>query len=130
MDDPRTPLSRARGLGAAKRGVGHFIGQRVSGAALVILLCWGLSQTPFLVGGGYDFARTWLASPLNAALISLLLAVGLYHARLGMAVIIEDYVHAPITRTALLILNVFVAAALGVVGIVSLLKVAFMGGGG
>lgn len=130
MADLRTPLARARGLGSAKSGVAHFIGQRVSGAALVILLCWGFSQTPFLVAGGYDFARAWLGHPLNAALLSLLLGVGLYHAQLGMRVIIEDYFAAPITRTALLVLNLFVTAALAVVGIVSLLKVAFLGGGG
>jgi succinate dehydrogenase / fumarate reductase membrane anchor subunit len=128
MADLRTPLSRARGLGSAKRGVGHFIGQRVSAAALVILICWAFSQTPGLIAGGYDGARAWLAAPLNAALASLLAAVGFYHAQLGMQVIIEDYFQQPLTRTGLLILNAFVGWAAAAVAVISLLKVAFGGG--
>lgn len=128
MADLRTPLRRARGLGSAKHGVGHFIGQRVSAAALVILICWAFAQTPGLAKGGYDGARAWLASPVNAALASLLALTGFYHAKLGMQVIIEDYVEQPMTRTGLLVLNVFVAWAAAAVAVISLLKVAFSGG--
>jgi succinate dehydrogenase / fumarate reductase membrane anchor subunit len=128
MADLRTPLGRARGLGSAKHGVGHFIGQRVSGAALVILICWAFSQTPFLIAGGYDWSRAWLAAPLHAALASLLAVVGFYHAQLGMRVVIEDYV-AGISRTALLVANAFVGWAAAAVAVISLLKVAFAGGG-
>jgi succinate dehydrogenase / fumarate reductase membrane anchor subunit len=129
MADLRTPLNRARGLGSAKHGVGHFIGQRVSAAALVILICWAFSQTPGLVAGGYDGARTWLAVPLNAALASLLAAVGFYHAQLGMQVVIEDYVETAMPRAALLVANAFVAWTAAAVAVISLLKVAFAGGG-
>jgi succinate dehydrogenase / fumarate reductase membrane anchor subunit len=129
MADLRTPLNRARGLGSAKHGVGHFIGQRVSAAALVILICWSFSQTPFLAAGGYDGARAWLASPLNAALASLTLLTGFYHAQLGMRVVIEDYIERQGARTLLLVLNVFVAWAAAAVAVISLLKVAFIGGG-
>ena len=128
MADQRTPLSRARGLGSAKHGVGHFIGQRVSAVALVILICWAFAQTPGLAKGGYDGARAWLASPVNAAMASLLALAGFYHAQLGMRVVIEDYIARPTTRTGLLILNVFVAGAAATVAIISLLKVAFGGG--
>lgn len=129
MADLRTPLSRARGLGSAKHGVGNFIGQRVSAAALVILMCWAFSQTPGLAVGGYDAARTWLAHPLNAALASLLAVTGFYHAQLGMRVIIEDYIEGAIPRTALLVANAFVAWTAAAVAVISLLKVAFAGGG-
>jgi succinate dehydrogenase / fumarate reductase, membrane anchor subunit len=129
MSDLRTPLRRVRGYGSAKHGVTHFLHQRITGAALVLLICWGFSQTPFLVGGGFDYAQGWLASPLNAALASLLLAVGLYHGKLGMQVVIEDYIAKPGTRTALLVLNTFVAFAFAAVGVVALLKTAFSGGG-
>ena len=128
MADQRTPLSRARGLGSAKHGVGHFIGQRVSAVALVILICWAFAQTPGLAKGGYDGARAWLASPVNAALASLLALAGFYHAQLGMRVVIEDYIARPTTRTGLLVLNTLVAGAAAVVAIISLLKVAFGGG--
>jgi succinate dehydrogenase / fumarate reductase membrane anchor subunit len=129
MADLRTPLNRARGLGSAKHGVGHFIGQRVSAVALVILICWAFAQTPGLAAGGYDGARLWLASPVNAALASLTLVTGFYHAQLGMRVVIEDYFEQPAARTVLLILNAFVAWAAAAVGVISLLKVAFGGVG-
>ncbi|HEY2179741.1 MAG TPA: succinate dehydrogenase, hydrophobic membrane anchor protein [Caulobacteraceae bacterium] len=124
MGDYRTPLRRARGLGSAKHGVGHFIAQRVSAVALVLLVCWGFSQTPFLVRGGHDFARAWLASPLNATLLILLAGVGFYHGQIGMQVIIEDYVDRGAGRTALLILNAFVWLAAAALTTVSLLLVA------
>jgi succinate dehydrogenase / fumarate reductase membrane anchor subunit len=129
MADLRTPLNRARGLGSAKHGVGHFIGQRVSAVALVILICWAFASTPGLAAGGYDGARGWLASPVNAALASLTLMTGLYHAQLGMRVVIEDYFDKPAARTVLLIANAFVAWSAAAVGVISLLKVAFGGVG-
>jgi succinate dehydrogenase / fumarate reductase membrane anchor subunit len=126
--DLRTPLNRARGLGSAKHGVGHFISQRVSAVALVVLICWSFAQTPELVSGGYDGARDWLASPVNAALASLTLMTGLYHAQLGMRVVIEDYFAKPAARTVLLLANSFVAWTAAAVGVISLLKIAFGGG--
>jgi succinate dehydrogenase / fumarate reductase membrane anchor subunit len=129
MADLRTPLNRARGLGSAKHGVGHFIGQRVSAVALVILICWSFAQTPGLTAGGYDGARVWLASPVNAALASLTLVTGLYHAQLGARVVIEDYFAKPAVRSVLLILNAFVAWTAAAVGVISLLKIAFGGVG-
>jgi succinate dehydrogenase / fumarate reductase membrane anchor subunit len=115
-------------LGSAKHGVGHFIGQRVSAAALVILICWAFAQTPGLAAGGYDAARAWLASPVNTALASLTILTGFYHAQLGMQVVIEDYFEQPAVRTSLLLLNAFVAWAAAAVAVISLLKIAFGGG--
>ena len=88
----RTPLGHARGLGSAKHGVGHFIGQRVSAFALLGLTIWGAWSAVTIAPGGYDGARAWLASPINAALIVLLVVTGFYHAQLGMRVIVEDYI--------------------------------------
>jgi succinate dehydrogenase / fumarate reductase membrane anchor subunit len=128
MADYRTALGRARGLGSAKHGVGHFIGQRVSAVALFFLVCWGFSQTPFLVHGGYDYARAWLASPVNAALLTLLALTGFYHGQLGLRVIAEDYFGRP-ARGLLLILNAFVWMAAALLTAICVLKVAFGGGG-
>jgi succinate dehydrogenase / fumarate reductase membrane anchor subunit len=128
MVDFRTPLSRARGLGSAKHGVGHFIGQRVSAAALVILVCWGFASTPGLVQGGYDGARAWLAHPVNVTMMVLLAATGFYHGQIGMRVIVEDYIGRRSTRTVLLILNTLVWMAAAALTTVSLLEVAFGAG--
>jgi succinate dehydrogenase / fumarate reductase membrane anchor subunit len=124
----RTPLGRARGLGAAKQGVGHFIGQRVSAAALIFLVLWGVFSALALARGDYDAAVAWLRQPLNATLLALTVSVGCYHMQLGMRVIVEDYISKPLSKTLLLILNVFVAWGAGALALVSLLKVAVGGG--
>ena len=129
MTGYRTPLGRARGLGSAKTGVGHFIGQRVSAVALVFLVLWGVWSAFFLArAGDYESARQWLASPVNAALLVLTAAAAFYHMQLGMAVIVEDYVHKPASKALLLIANVFVCFAGAALTVVCLLKVALGGG--
>jgi len=128
MSEFRTALGRARGLGSAKHGVGHFIGQRVSAVALLLLTLWGVASALNVAAGGYDGARTWLASPVNAALLSLLIIVGVYHAGLGMRTIIEDYIERPVTKAALLILNAFVGWGAAALAVVSILKVTFGAG--
>lgn len=128
MAEHRTALGRARGLGSAKTGVGHFIGQRVSAVALLFLALWGVWSVVTVASGGFDGAKAWLGSPVNAALISLLALAGFYHVRLGMGVIIEDYIHKPATKAALLILNIFVCVGAGALAVICILKVAFGAG--
>jgi succinate dehydrogenase / fumarate reductase membrane anchor subunit len=124
----RTPLGRARGLGSAKSGVGHFIGERASSVALVPLILWGVWAALGLAGGGYDDAVTWLRSPINAALTVLLAVAGFYHMQLGMRVIIEDYIEKPPTKAALLLANLFFCWGAGVLSVLAVLKVAIGGG--
>ncbi len=124
----RTPLGQARGLGSAKHGVGHFIGQRVSAVALVGLTLWATFSALTIASHGFEGARAWLASPANAALLCLLFIVGFYHAYLGMRVIIEDYIARKVSRVALMIVNLFVAAGGTLLAVICLLKVALGGG--
>ncbi len=125
----RTPLSRARGLGSAHHGVGHFIGQRASAVALLFLLLWGVWSALKLAPLGYDGAVAWLHAPTHMAPLALLLAVGFFHARIGMQVIIEDYVHQPLLKTGSLLLNTFVCYGAAVLAVLSVLKVAFSAAG-
>jgi succinate dehydrogenase / fumarate reductase membrane anchor subunit len=125
----RTPLSRARGLGSAKSGVGRFIGERVTSVALIFLVLWGLSSALTVARGGYDGAIGWLASPVNAVLLILLAVVGFYHMQVGMRVIVEDYIGKPATKALLLIANAFVCWGGMALTVVCILKVALMGGG-
>ena len=129
MADFRTQLGRARGLGSAKTGVGHFIGERVSSVALVFLTVWGVWSALTLARGGYDGARGWMASPINAVVLTLLAIVGFYHMQLGMRVIVEDYIARPVTKAALLMANAFACWAGMALTIVCLLKVAVIGAG-
>jgi len=120
----RSPLGRARGMGSSKHGVGHFISQRVTAIALVLLVVWALAASFALARGGYDGAVEWLHSPLNAGLASLLAFAAFWHMQLGMRTIIEDYFAKPATKGLLLVLNIFVGWLGGALTIICILKVA------
>jgi succinate dehydrogenase / fumarate reductase membrane anchor subunit len=98
----RTPLARVRGLGSAKDGTMHWWMQRVTAVLLAPLSIWFLFCALPMLGAGYADARVWVAQPLNAFLtLSLVLAV-VYHALLGVQVVIEDYFHTRWLEVALL----------------------------
>ena len=125
----RTPLSRARGLGAAKHGVTHWISERVGAIALVPLTLWGVFAVLRLAAGDYQFAIHWIAQPLNAVLMVLLLGISFWHMASGMRVIVEDYIHVTLNKSALLILNLFVCVLFAALALFSILKVALTAGG-
>jgi succinate dehydrogenase / fumarate reductase membrane anchor subunit len=120
----RTPLGRARGRGSSKHGVGHFIVQRVTAIALVLLVVWALAASLQMAHGDYDSAAKWLSSPVNAGLASLLAIAAFWHMQLGMRTIIEDYLARISTKTVLLVLNVFICWLGGALTILAILKVA------
>jgi succinate dehydrogenase / fumarate reductase membrane anchor subunit len=119
-----TPLARARGLGAAHDGLNHWKMQRLTAISNAVLVLWFGFSAAALAGAGYDEVRAWLASPLAATLMILLIISVFYHAPLGLQVIVEDYVHHPGIRIAALILIRLIVAALAVACIVAVLMVA------
>ena len=125
----RSPLGRARGMGSSKHGVGHFIAQRVTAIALVLLVIWGLAAGVSLAHGDYDGAVAWLRSPLNAGLACLLAFAAFWHMQLGMRTIIEDYFARPATKAVCLLLNIFLCWGAGALTILSILKVALSASG-
>jgi succinate dehydrogenase / fumarate reductase membrane anchor subunit len=129
MADYRTPLSRARGLGSAKHGAGHWVSERVSSIALVPLTVWAVYGVIRLAGGDYGAAVQWVSDPLNATLLVLTLAISFWHMQSGLRVVVEDYIHKALSKSVLLILNLFVSGLAAALAIFSILKVAFMGGG-
>ncbi len=120
----RTPLGQVRGLGSAKHGAGHFITQRVSAIALLFLVPWFLITLIGAVRGGYDGALTYIADPYNAVLILLTVGAALYHMRLGMQVVVEDYILKNSTKAVLLILNTFICITLFAATAYAVLKIA------
>ena len=120
-----TPLGRARGLGAARGGVGHWKLQRLTAMSNAVLVLWFVFSAMALAGASYEEVRAWLASPVTATLMILLVLSVFQHAPLGLQVIIEDYVHRPGARIAALVLVRFVVAGLAVACIVAILTVAF-----
>lgn len=119
-----TPAKAARGLGPAKSGTAHHIRQRVSAIALIFLVPWFLFSVMKAVLGGYTDALAWAGSPINSVLLILTAAAAIYHMRLGMQVVIEDYIGKSGTRAALMILNTFFCAALFAVIALSVLRIA------
>lgn len=123
----RTPLGKVRGLGSAKDGTHHWWMQRVTAVALIPLSVWFVASLIGLVGADYETARAWLQQPLVAVLMILFIAVALYHLKLGLQVVIEDYVHSEGRKIAALMITSFACVLIGAATIFALLQIAFQG---
>ena len=120
----RTPRARVRGLGSARQGVEHFWMQRITAVALIPLYLWFLLDALSNVGADYTGRRSWLAQPTTAILMIFFVSAGLYHMRLGIQVVIEDYIHTEATKIALLALNALLTFGLGIATLFAILKIA------
>lgn len=116
-----TSLGRVRGLGSAHHGAHHWLIQRFTAVGNVVLLVWLLASLFMLADFSYGSMIDWLSRPLSAVAMGLLVISTFWHARLGVQVLIEDYVHESASRFATfaaLNLVTFAGAALGVLSIV------------
>ncbi|MBX4335920.1 succinate dehydrogenase, hydrophobic membrane anchor protein [Bartonella raoultii] len=125
--DFRTELGKVRGRGSAHEGTEHFWLQRVTGFINLPLLIFFIVLILSLVGKDYTFIRTRLSHPIVAVLMGLMTLSVLYHMKLGMQVVIEDYVPRESLRIFFLVLNILFCFILGGVIIFSLLKIALGG---
>jgi succinate dehydrogenase / fumarate reductase membrane anchor subunit len=119
-----TPLRRVRYLGSAHGGTRDFWMVRVTGAALFLLSVAFVAVLVAAVGRPYEDLVRLFGSPLVAAVFALFTAVSAIHMRIGMQEIIEDYVHGERMRILATVGNTFFAAAVGVVGVIAVLKLA------
>lgn len=119
----RTPLGKVRGLGSAKGGTHHWWMQRVSAVALIPLLVWFVASILQLIGADHATVTSWIAQPLVSGLLILLIGAGFYHLRLGLQVVIEDYVHTEMTKIALLMAISFGCIVVGLWSILSILQI-------
>ncbi|QNP40942.1 succinate dehydrogenase, hydrophobic membrane anchor protein [Lysobacter solisilvae (ex Woo and Kim 2020)] len=119
----RTPLKVARGLGSAQYGTHHFVLQRITAVALVFLSLYVIGLIISLVGDDYATVRASVASPCNAVLLIAFVVSAFWHAKLGLQVIIEDYVHTPWSATLLQLANIFICVLAALASVLAIVRI-------
>ena len=125
MSDMQTPLKRARGLGAAKTGTEHFLQQRLTAILNIPLILFLVCFILWHLGASRAEVIASLSKPFVTVLLLLTLASVFWHMRIGMQVIIEDYVRQPGPKIAALVLNLAFAALMFIIAATSVLKMSF-----
>ena len=119
-----TDRKRVMGHGSAKDGTGHFIQQRITAIALVPLTLLFALPFSYNLGAGYDRVIEAYSHPVNAIVAILFIFTAFTHLRLGLQVVIEDYVHGHGARSALLIANTLFCWLFGLIGVFAIAKIA------
>ena len=120
----RTPLGRVLGRGSAGEGVGHWWVQRVTAVALLPLTSWFAISLLSHSLQSYEVMRGWLGQPYVAVPAILLVLTLALHSKLGVEVVVEDYVHGTAAKTVLLLLSTFVHVAAAVAAVFAILVLA------
>ncbi len=120
-------IGKVRGLGSAHEGAGHWLAQRYTAIANLFLGSWLVTSIVLLPNLDLETVRGWLAEPVPGTAIILLIISTFWHARLGLQVLIEDYVHDEANKFGALAALNLIAVAGAVFGIFSVLKLALGG---
>lgn len=123
-----TALGRVRGLGSARSGAHHWWLERLTSISTLLLFVWLLVSLLLLPSLDYRTVTLWLASPLAAVPMLLLIISTFWHAKLGLQVLIEDYVHEEGWKFFSIVAMNFFVIAVGALAFFSVLKIAFTGG--
>jgi succinate dehydrogenase / fumarate reductase, membrane anchor subunit len=122
--DFRTPVARARGLGSAKSGTGHFWYQRLTAIFLAVLSPWILGMLVAFAGSDLAHVQAALAKPINAVPLALFVVALFWHAKLGLQVVIEDYIHHRPLEIFLQVLVMFACALGALASLYALVRIA------
>jgi succinate dehydrogenase / fumarate reductase membrane anchor subunit len=123
----RTPLAQVRGLGSAKTGTGEYVAQWLTSVALVFLLALFVIIVVALNGEPRETVVAAIASPPVALVLLAGILVTMVHMRLGLQMIIEDYVHEERLKIAALVGNWVFSWGVGLIAVFAVLKIAFGG---
>lgn len=120
----KSPLGRVLGLGSAGTGTEHWIAQRLTAVAMVPLTLWFAISLVTLPTLDFYSVTAWVAAPLHAVLLVLLVVALVYHSSLGTQVVAEDYVHSSGLRVVVLAMLRLAHVGLAVAGIFAVFLVA------
>jgi succinate dehydrogenase / fumarate reductase membrane anchor subunit len=120
----RSPLGRARGMGAAKAGTHHWWMQRVTSIALLPLTIWLVFSLALMPDSSWQQATAWIGRPFNAALLLAFLAAGFHHTAAGLQVVVEDYVRGEMARMGTILAIKGICALLWLVATLAVLRIA------
>ena len=120
----RNPIATAKGLGSAKDGTGHWWNQRLTAIALALLTPWFVWFSVGLLGASQDAVRSAIAQPVSATLLAAFVLSLFWHARLGLQVVVEDYVHGAL-EIALQVLIKFVYALAAIAALLAIGRIVF-----
>jgi succinate dehydrogenase / fumarate reductase, membrane anchor subunit len=121
----RHPIAVARGLGSAKGGTDHFWVQRLTSVALALLVPWFIWTSVSLFGGDHATVRAAFAEPLTATLLLAFVIALFWHAKLGLQVVIEDYIHVKWLEITLLIAVTFVFLLAALAAVMAIARIVF-----
>jgi succinate dehydrogenase / fumarate reductase membrane anchor subunit len=127
MADTRSAAARTRGHGAAKEGLRHWWGQRVTALLLIPLMIWFVAGLVAHTGADHAAVTDWLGEPVTYGLMLVLLAAAFWHGALGLQAVIEDYVAGEWQKLALILLAKLICLGLFVAAYVALTIIAFAG---
>jgi succinate dehydrogenase / fumarate reductase membrane anchor subunit len=125
----RTPLGRVRGTGSAREGAEHWWHERLSSAAVLLLFVWLIVSLLRLPALDHRGVTEWLRDPLAAVPMLLLIVATFWHLKMGLQVIVEDYVHDEGNKFLSILLLNFAAVAGAAFAIFAVLKIAFAAAG-
>jgi succinate dehydrogenase / fumarate reductase membrane anchor subunit len=125
----QSPLARVRHLGSAKEGVNHWWWQRITAVMLIPLALWFVASLWMIVisGASYEDLVVWISGPVSAALMLVFLGAMFLHLKLGLQVVIEDYVHTKWLKWALITILLIVTILLFTVSIYSVIALSLRG---
>ncbi|HEU4696539.1 MAG TPA: succinate dehydrogenase, hydrophobic membrane anchor protein [Sphingomicrobium sp.] len=127
IGESSTPLGKVRGLGSAREGGEHWLTERVTSLALLLLGTWFVASLLFLPRLDQRTLVEWLHAPSGAIPMALLVIVGFKHALDGMKVFVDDYVHEPGSNFVINTLLLFAAVAGAAIALYALASLAFGG---
>ena len=127
IGESSSPLGKVRGLGSAREGGEHWLTERVTSIALLLLGTWLIASLLLLPTLDQRTILEWLRAPSGAVPMALLVVVGFKHALDGMKVVVDDYVHEPGTNFVVNTLLLFLAVGGGAIALFALARIAFGG---